>query len=91
VSSRLRSQLIWSGPEPRPAVRAFAAPTVGAVKEEVKFTVQVAPREQVIRLLWIGAEVEHALMVEYLYAAYSINLQQPEEAMSSSLTGRKWH
>lgn len=81
MSSRLRSQLVWSAPEPHPAVRAFAAPTVGAAKEEAKFTVQVAPREQAVRLLWIGAEVEHALMVEYLYAAYSINLQQPEEAM----------
>jgi hypothetical protein len=57
------------------------APAAVTAQEEAKFTVQVAPREQAIRLLWIGAEVEHALMAEYLYAAYTINLQQPEEAM----------
>lgn len=57
------------------------APAAVPAQEEAKFTVQVAPREQAIRLLWIGAEVEHALMAQYLYAAYTINLQQPEEAM----------
>ena len=57
------------------------APAAESAQEEATFTVQVAPREQAIRLLWIGAEVEHALMAQYLYAAYSINLQQPDEAM----------
>lgn len=32
-----------------------------------------APRERLIRLLRIGAAIEHALMVEYIYAAYSID------------------
>ena len=32
----------------------------------------IAPRDQAIYLLHIGAEVEHALMVQYLYAAYSL-------------------
>jgi Ferritin-like len=81
VSSRLRSQLVWRTPEPRLAVRGFMAPAADSAQEKAKFTVQVAPREQAIRLLWIGAEVEHALMAQYLYAAYTINLQQPEEAM----------
>ena len=35
--------------------------------------------EQAIRLLWIGAEVEHALMVQYLYAAYSLDVHQADE------------
>jgi hypothetical protein len=30
-------------------------------------------RDYLIMLLHIGAELEHALMVEYLYAAYSLN------------------
>jgi Ferritin-like len=81
VSSRVRSQLVWRTTEPPLAVKAFASSTAGEVHEEAGFAYQVAPREQAVRLLWIGAEVEHALMVQYLYAAYSINLQQPEEAM----------
>ena len=81
MSSRLRSQLVWRTLEPRPAVRGFMALAAESAQEEATFTVQVAPREQAIRLLWIGAEVEHALMAQYLYAAYTINLQQPEEAM----------
>lgn len=88
MSSRLRSQLVWRTPEPHFAARAFGATGVTAVREEANFTVQVAPREQAIRLLWIGAEVEHALMAEYLYAGYSINLQQPEEAMRES--AKRW-
>jgi hypothetical protein len=34
-------------------------------------------RDHLIMLLTSGAEVEHALMVQYLYAAYSINGDQP--------------
>lgn len=88
MSSRLRSQLVWSTPEPQFAARSLGATAITAVREEANFTVQVAPREQAIRLLWIGAEVEHALMAEYLYAGYSINLHQPEEAMRES--AKRW-
>lgn len=41
----------------------------------------IAPRDRAIYLLHIGAEVEHALMVQYLYAAYSLggaHLTDPE-------------
>lgn len=40
----------------------------------------LAPRDQAIALLHIAAEVEHALMVQYLYAAYSLDEEQPDEA-----------
>jgi len=42
------------------------------------FDLQLTPREQAIGLLRIGAEVEHALMVQYLYAAYSLNEEQKD-------------
>ena len=31
-----------------------------------------SPKEELVMLLKIAAEVEHALMVQYLYAAYSV-------------------
>jgi hypothetical protein len=42
----------------------------------------LAPREETIYLLHIAAEVEHALMVQYLYAAFSLEGSQdtPEHA-----------
>jgi hypothetical protein len=39
----------------------------------------MAPRERAIALLHLGSEVEHALMVEYLYAAYSLDECQEGE------------
>jgi hypothetical protein len=80
LSSRLRSQLVWRTAKPQ--IEANALQIHAFVPEEAEktdFTVHVAPREQAIRLLWIGAEVEHALMVQYLYAAYSLNEQQADE------------
>lgn len=37
----------------------------------------LAPRDEVVFLLHTGAEIEHALLVQYLYAAYS--LKSPKE------------
>lgn len=36
-------------------------------------------RDYLVLLVRIGAEIEHALMVEYLYAAYSLGGQQVPE------------
>jgi len=41
----------------------------------------LAPRDEATFLLHIAAEIEHALMVQYLYAAYSLN---PDAAGLSS-------
>jgi Ferritin-like len=45
-----------------------------------KLDIFIAPRDRAVYLLHIGAEVEHALMVQYLYAAYSLdtNKKNPE-------------
>jgi hypothetical protein len=44
----------------------------------------LAPRDEAVFLLHTGAEVEHALLVQYLYAAYSLKSPQdaPEEHAS---------
>ena len=36
----------------------------------------MSPRDHLVMMLTSGAEIEHALMVQYLYAAYSINGDQ---------------
>ena len=36
----------------------------------------MSPRDHLVMMLTSGAEIEHALMVQYLYAAYSIDLNQ---------------
>ena len=48
----------------------------------------MAPRERAISLLHLGSEVEHALMVEYLYAAYSLNECQETEHRRSLV--KRW-
>ncbi len=81
MSSRLRSRLVWHGASAPVAERAFAL-TEGAAApppEKPDFDVPAAPRESAIELLHIGAEVEHALMAQYLYAGYSLNENQPDE------------
>lgn len=46
----------------------------------------LAPREQAVFLLRAAAEIEHALMVQYLYAAYSVRI--PRGAIPSGVTIR---
>lgn len=51
-------------------LRAFALEAAQA--EEIKLPPELSHRDYAVMLLHIGAEIEHALMVEYLYAAYSL-------------------
>lgn len=79
MSKRLRSQLVWD----RVSVPATMAVAKGVTESETEvptFPIDLAPRDQAIALLLIGAEVEHALMVQYLYGAYSLDEEQPDEA-----------
>jgi len=90
VSSRLRSELVWQPPESLLSAaqpHAVAVPGLEAGRERPGFDMHLVAREQAIRLLWIGAEVEHALMVQYLYAAYSLNLHQEDEEKKRSVQG----
>jgi Ferritin-like len=80
LSSRLTSRLVWRTVQPHVTTDGLGANIqIEAESETAEFAVHCAPREKAIRLLWIGAEVEHALMVQYLYAAYSLNEQQADE------------
>ena len=51
---------------------------------------RLTPHDEAIFLLHIGAEVEHALMVQYLYAAYSLGgAQVPEEHAAEVIQWQK--
>src|SRR4051794_37354527 len=71
-----RKQLRWRAPEP--GSQAAQVPGVFAVPVHDP---PLAPRDETIFLLHTGAEVEHALLVQYLYAAYSLKspTEVPEE------------
>jgi hypothetical protein len=51
---------------------AAGAPGEGEPQATLEIDFIAAPREHAIYLLHVGAEVEHALMVQYLFAAYSL-------------------
>lgn len=45
-------------------------------------TPPLEPRDAAVFLLTAGSEIEYALMVQYLFAAYSLNLtEHPEVAI----------
>jgi len=59
-----------------PALEAvFGADTQQAILEP--FVPRLAPRDEAVYLLHATAEVEHALMVQYLYASYSLQSTAP--------------
>lgn len=87
MSSRTTRDLLWTvvpskrSAEAAASLDAGVAPLVsffaadGEPASEIESVAQAQPtpvREQTIFLLHIGAEIEHALMVEYLYAAFSL-------------------
>jgi hypothetical protein len=85
VATRLTRHLVWTEPvavdaESLPATRAAARPltklaTTGKAhkeQEQPNLDIFIAPRERAVYLLHVGAEVEHALMAQYLYAGYSL-------------------
>jgi hypothetical protein len=47
----------------------------------------MSPRDQLVMMLMSGAEIEHALMVQYLYAAYSIDGDQDSEERRAMVEG----
>lgn len=76
MATRRTRHLTWTTPAaPGAAVRAAPLPTAAAAPsapEAFRLGFHAAPRDQAIYLLHVGAEVEHALMVQYLYAGYSL-------------------
>jgi hypothetical protein len=47
----------------------------------------MSPRDHLVMMLTSGAEIEHALMVQYLYAAYSIDVDQASEQDRAMVEG----
>jgi hypothetical protein len=47
----------------------------------------MSPRDHLVMMLTSGAEIEHALMVQYLYAAYSINTDQKSKENRAIVEG----
>ena len=91
MATRLTRHLVWTPPpaaaaglEAATRARHLAAlPTAKAhpEREQPNLNVFTAPRERAVYLLHVGAEVEHALMAQYLYAGYSLGgpqLTDPE-------------
>ncbi len=89
LASRLTKHLVWSADDADPAPKGLfslmAAP--GHASERAHTDISMCPRETAVYLLHIGAEVEHALMAQYLYAGYSLggeNLTPEQKAKVKS-------
>ena len=65
----------------RPAAKGTPAPPPIEIPREF------SPHQYAILLLHIAAEIEHCLMVEYLYAAYSLGGPHVPEDKRSDVTG----
>ncbi len=85
MSTRLRSQLIWVREDPSVRAKAFELTTTKEDTSEIPTIIGTVPHEEAIALLHIGAEVEHALMVQYLYAAFSLNDSQADKDKAAAV------
>lgn len=68
--------LFRDGPAPRPAAAEGGAAL--ATRAEIEVHPQMGPRDEAVFLLHTAAEIEHALMVQYLYAAWSLRADGSE-------------
>lgn len=95
MATRLTRHLVWTSPGAEVAARparhlAALASTKKAppAQEKPNLDVFMTSRERAVYLLHIGAEVEHALMAQYLYAGYSLggpHLSDPEQQRLAQL------
>jgi len=67
--SRLSRHILFQSPTRDPLFHRRNAPADAVPVHDPP----LPPREEAIKLLTLGAEVEHALMVQYLFAAYSLH------------------
>lgn len=76
-------------PTTPPLLRGTIAPAAGAKAAKTPaLNLEFSPRDYITYLLSIDAEIEHCLMVQYLYAAYSLGGPQVPEAFRDSV--RTW-
>jgi hypothetical protein len=72
-------------------IATTATPSVATAvqcPETIHLDITLPEREQAVYLLHVGAEVEHALMAQYLYAAYSLGGSQLSEEQQKLV--RQW-
>jgi hypothetical protein len=63
-------------PLPAPAPPRAAAPAPSDIEQEIQLPeLPATPLEKAVTLLRVASQIEHALMVQYLYAAYSVGGQ----------------
>lgn len=86
MATRLTRHLVWTTPAPAPSAKsvslrdaaparhltALPATKAHPAQEQPNLDIFTTPHERAVYLLHIGAEVEHALMAQYLYAGYSL-------------------
>jgi hypothetical protein len=86
VTRRLTRHLLWTEPTPAPStdaaakkalVSSYALTKLVTTKEhpkaeEASLDIYTTAHDRAVYLLHVGAEVEHALMAQYLYAGYSL-------------------
>lgn len=93
-ASQIRRHLGAAGqplpcPGPAHGLPATAASRLAAAAPgEVPYNLEFSPRDYVAYLLSIDAEIEHCLMVQYLYAAYSLGGPQVPEVHRDTV--RQW-
>jgi len=75
-------------PAPPQLLRGAVAPAAGAAAGTPVLNLEFSPRDYITYLLSIDAEIEHCLMVQYLYAAYSLGGPQVPEAFRDCV--RTW-
>ncbi len=61
--------------------------TLDLAQLPLRFELERNPRDEAALLLTVAAEVEHALMVQYLYAAYSVRDDQENNALRGRVRG----
>ncbi len=91
MRSRVLDQINGILQEPPPRLHLFAktlGKTAPAAPEPVKIPLGFSAHDYAVFLLHIAAEIEHGLLVQYLFAAYSLGGPQVPEEHQPNV--RKW-
>ena len=76
--------LVWQAPS---SEAETLITTLDLAQLPLRFEIERNPRDEAALLLTVAAEVEHALMVQYLYAAYSVRDDQENNALRGRVRG----
>jgi hypothetical protein len=89
MRARVARNLEWLFSPKTPAASSMAAfARTAATKEKHELPAGFSGHDYAVYLLHIGAEIEHLLMVQYLYAAYSLGGAKVPSAQQANV--RRW-